>query len=215
MKRTTLKTRSKNMKRFYEMHIEKLNWKPWMPVLLLSMAFVTLAGCGSSKGNSPTSPGAPKYDGTATTALAHTAGGNQSFSFHAESIGGTVSLTGGGVFDRQSGFVKGGGGFRCTQDITGGPLTGCKTGEGVRWSAEQILPSSGFKCSASDPAKTAVTDDNTLVMQVNFYRQGDGVNASFTAKMFVSAEDENPDEDGVQNIWIQGVGCDGARVNLR
>jgi hypothetical protein len=101
------------------------------------------------------------------------------------------------------------------QDITGGPLAGLKAGEGVRWDAEEILRSSGFKCSASDPAKTAVTDDNTIVMQADFYREGDGTNASFTAKMFVSAEDENPDEDGVQNIWIQGVGCDGARVNLQ
>lgn len=205
------------MKRFYAIHNEKLNWKPWVPVMLLSIAFVALSGCGSSKGSNPTSPGNPKYGATATTpaALAHGDGGNQSFAFHAESIGGSVFLTGGGVFDRQSGFLKGGGGFRCTQDINGGPLNGCKAGEGVRWSAEQILPLSGFKCSASDPAKTAVTDDNTVVMKVDFYRRGDGVNASFTAKMFISAEDENPDEDGVQNIWIQGVGCDEANVNLR
>lgn len=204
------------MKRIHEMYIEKLNRKPWMSVMLLSMAFATLAGCGSSKGSSPTSPGNPKYDATATTqaALAH-ASGNQSFAFNAENIGGSVFLTGGGVFNLQSGFVKGGGGFRCTNDITSGPLAGCKAGEGVRWDIEKLLPSSGFKCSASDPAKTAVTDDNTVVMKVAFYRAGDGVNESFTANMFVSAEDENPDEDGIQNIWIQGVGCDDARVNLR
>ena len=53
------------------------------------------------------------------------------------------------------------------------------------------------------------------MFQVNFYRQGDGATASFTAKVFVSTEDENPDETGVQNIWIQGVGCDDAQVNLR
>jgi hypothetical protein len=205
------------VKRFYTIRNEKLNLTPWMPVMVLSMAFATLAGCGSSKGNSPTSPGAPKYDATATTptALAHVGGGNQSFALQADNIGGSVSLTGGGVFNVETGFVKGGGGFRVTQDIHGGPLDGAKEGEGVRWDIEKILPSSGFKCSASDPAKTAVTDDNTLVIQVDFYRAGDGVEESFTAKMFVSAEDENPDEDGIQNVWIQGVGCDGARVNLQ
>jgi len=202
------------VKRIHEMHIEELNRKTWAPVVVLSMAFVTLAGCGSSKGGNPTAPG---YSAAATTAsaLARTAGANQSFSFRADAIGGAVSLIGGGVFDAQSGFLHGGGAFRCNRDITAGPLNGCKAGEGARWSAETLLPSSGFKCSASDPAKTAVTDDNTVVMQVNFYRQGDGNTASFTAKVFVSAEDENPDEAGVQNIWIQGVGCDNAQVNLR
>jgi hypothetical protein len=199
------------------MYIDALTSKPWASVMLLSMALATLAGCGSSKGSSPTSPGNPRYDATATApaALARTGRDNQSFSFHAEDIGGSVSLTGGGVFNPQSGFLRGGGGFRCTQDINGGPLNGCKAGDGVRWSAEKLLPSSGFKCSASDPLKTALTDENTVVLQVNFYRAGDGVTASFTAKMFVSAEDENPDESGVQNIWIQGVGCDEARVNLQ
>lgn len=200
------------MKRFHEMRIQNLHRKQLVPVMLLSMVFATLAGCGSSKNN----PTGPKYDTAATTsaAFAQAHGGNQSFALHADNIGGSVSLTGGGVFNRESGFVKGGGGFRALQDINAGPLAGLKAGEGVRWSAEQILVSSGFKCSASDPLKTAVTDDNTLVVQVSFYRAGDGTNASFTAKMFVSAEDENPDEVGVQNIWIQGVGCDTARVNL-
>ena len=201
------------MKRFHEMRIENLTRKQLVPVMLLSMAFVTLSGCGSSR-NNPASPG---YSATATTsaAFAQAHGGNQSFALNADNIGGSVSLTGGGVFNRASGFVKGGGGFRALQDITSGPLAGLKGGEGVRWSAGQILVSSGFKCSAADPAKTAVTDDNTLVVQVDFYRAGDGDTASFTAKMFVSAEDENPDEAGVQNIWIQGVGCDNARVNLQ
>jgi hypothetical protein len=197
------------------MYIEHMGWKPAVSVMLLSTAFATLSGCGSSKGNNPASPGNPGYDVTATTALVHADGNNQSFAFHADNIGGSVSMTGGGVFDLEAGFVKGGGNFLASRDITGGPLNGLKAGEGVRWSAEQVLRSSGFKCSASDPAKTALTDDNTVVMQVNFYRQGDGNVASFTAKVFVSAEDENPDEAGIQNIWIQGVGCDEARVNLQ
>ena len=63
--------------------------------------------------------------------------------------------------------------------------------------------------------KTVVTDGNTVVMQVDFHRQGDGVDRSFTAKVFVSAVDEDPAQDGIQNVWIQGVGCTEALVNLR
>jgi hypothetical protein len=58
------------------------------------------------------------------------------------------------------------------------------------------------------------TDDNTVVMLADFYRQGDGVDESFTAHMFVSAVDEAPDLPGVQNIWIEGVGCGTAIANL-
>ncbi len=91
-----------------------------------------------------------------------------------------------------------------------------RAGDGVRWEAAEILPSSGFKCGgvAGEPLKTAVTDDDTIVMQARFYRQGDGANASFTAKVFVSAVDENPDQPGAQNVWIQGVGCaEGGRMS--
>jgi len=199
------------MKHFREISIDLIR-RPWMPVMVLSMAFATLAGCGSSK-NSPTSP-SYSVSATTTAALVRAEGSNQSFAFQADNIG-SISMTGGGVFDLQANFVRGGGDFRTSQDITGGPLAGLKAGEGVRWSAEQVLPSSGFKCSASDPAKTAVTDDNTVVLQVNFYRQGDGNTTPFTAKVFVSNEDENPDDVGIQNVWIQGVGCDDAQVNLR
>jgi len=214
------------MKNVQAMHVGELRIKPWVTVVVLSAALAALSSCGSKKRGYSLGPD------TATETLetnggaeggnvdlqfnsAHH-GGNQSFAFNASSISG-VFLTGGGVFDRQSGFVKAGGAFRSTQDINSGPLAGCKAGEGVRWNASELLPTSGFKCSGSadEPLKTAVTDDNTVVMKVDFYRQGDGVNASFTAKMFVSALDQDPGQDGVQNVWIQGVGCAEAQVNLR
>ncbi len=51
-------------------------------------------------------------------------------------------------------------------------------------------------------------------MFADFYRQGDGVDESFTAHMFVSAVDEAPDLPGIQNVWIEGVGCGTAIANL-
>ena len=147
-------------------------------------------------------------------ATAQGSGGQRSFSVHATGIGGAVFLTGGGSYDPQSGSVRGGGGFRGTSDIISGPLAGLRAGEGTRWEASELLPSSGFKCDGADPLKTVVTDDNTVVMQVRFFRQGDGATPSFTAKVFVSAVDENPDGPGVQTVWIQGVGCDDATTNV-
>ena len=142
------------------------------------------------------------------------------FSFNAAAIGGSngsVFLAGGGTYDSQSGFAHGGGAFRCTADINQGPFAGLRAGDGARWEIAQILPSSGFKCSgsAAEPLKTAVTDDDTVVLQARFYRQGDGNVVSFTAKVFVSGSDEDPDQFGTQNIWIQGVGCGEATVSVR
>ena len=151
----------------------------------------------------------------APVATAHGSGGQHSFSVHAADIGGTVSLTGGGSYDPQSGSLHGGGEFRCTADITAGPLAGLRAGEGTHWDASELLPSSGFKCAGTDPLRTAVTDDDTVVMQVRFFRQGDRATPSFTAKVFVSAADENPDMPGIQNVWIQGVGCADARTDVR
>ena len=80
----------------------------------------------------------------------------------------------------------------------------------------ELLPSFQFKCTGavSEPLKTAVTDGNTVVLVADFYRQGDGNEESFTARMFVSAVDEAPDLTGIQNVWIQGVGCGDAIVNF-
>lgn len=148
-------------------------------------------------------------------------GSRHSFSFNAVNISGAatgaVTLAGGGVYDVASGFQQGGGAFRCTQDIEQGPLAGLHAGEGVRWATVTMIPSSGFKCgsSAGEPLKTVVTDENTVVLQAVFFRQGDGSSPSFTAKLFVSAADEDPDAPGIQNVWIQGVGCAEAQVNVR
>jgi hypothetical protein len=147
---------------------------------------------------------------------------NQSFGFNAASIKGFPTgqafLTGGGAYDPnpEAAFVRAGGGFRCLAAIEQLPLKGCKAGEGIRWDAVELLSSVPFKCTGAlgESPKTAVTDGNMVVIVADFYRQGDGVNESFTAKMFVSAVDEDPDRPGIQNVWIQGVGCGDAIVNF-
>ncbi len=157
---------------------------------------------------------------------------NQSFGFNAASISGfptgAVFLTGGGAYDQETGFLKASGGFRCLQDVLQGPLSvsinsddpgPCLAADGIRWDAADeapLLSSFQFKCTgaADEPPKTVVTDGNTVVMVADFYRQGDGNEESFTARMFVSADDEAPDLPGIQNVWIQGVGCGEAIVNF-
>ena len=52
------------------------------------------------------------------------------------------------------------------------------------------------------------------VLDADFYRAGDGNDESFTAQMIVSAEDIAPDIAGIQNVWIQGVGCASAIANF-
>jgi hypothetical protein len=148
------------------------------------------------------------------------AGGHVGFGFKATGISGfptgAASLTGGGSYNPGTGFVKSAGGFRCTRDVGQGPLTGCLTGQGVRWDTAELLPSTTFKCtgSAAEPLKTAITDKNTVVLLADFYRAGDGNDESFTAQMIVSAHDIAPDITGIQNIWIQGVGCAHAIANF-
>ena len=153
-------------------------------------------------------------------ASAASAADNTGFGFNARDVAGaatgSVTLTGGGAFDPASGFVHAGGGFRCTTDVNQGPLTGCLAGEGVRWDAESLLPSTGFKCtsSASEAPKTATTNEHTAVLLADFYRAGDGNDESFTARMFVSDHDLAPDVPGVQNVWVQNVGCATAITHL-
>ena len=48
----------------------------------------------------------------------------------------------------------------------------------------------------------------------DFYRQGDGNIESFTAHMFVSEVDEADDIPGIQNVWIEQVGCGHAIANF-
>jgi hypothetical protein len=136
---------------------------------------------------------------------------------------GEVRLTGGGSYDpttatntipSNSTSVASAGGFDCSRPVAQGPLTGCQTGEGVRWDTAQLLDSIGFKCSASDPAKPALTGAKIAVLLADFYRAGDGNDESFTAQMIVADSDLADNIDGVQNLWVQGVGCGTAIVNF-
>lgn len=129
---------------------------------------------------------------------------------------GAARITGGGSFDLGTGFVHAAGGFRCTASVLQGPLNGCQAGEGIRWDTADVLISTGFKCSGSsgESAKTAITGANTVVLLADFYRQGDGNDESFTARMIVSDLDLAPDISGVQNVWIQGIGCGFAIVHF-
>ena len=142
------------------------------------------------------------------------------FGFNASKVSGfptgAATLTGGGAYVPGTTFVHAEGSFKCTATVLQGPLSGCLAGQGIRWDTAALLPSTTFKCTgaASEPLKTATTSDNTVVLLADFYRQGDGNDESFTAKMFVSDVDLDPVTPGVQNIWIQGVGCGTANANF-
>jgi hypothetical protein len=138
---------------------------------------------------------------------------------------GTVSVTGGGAYDLATDFVHSAGGFSCLEDVRQGPLSisinpddpgPCLAGEGVRWDTAKLLPETTFKCTgaATEALKTAKTSDTTVVLQADFYRAGDGNDESFTAQMIVSATDLAPDIPGLQNLWVQGVGCGTAIVHF-
>ena len=154
------------------------------------------------------------------SATASAAPGNVGFGFNARDISGfptgAATLTGGGAYNPVSGFVNSAGGFRCTSDIGQGPLAGCLAGEGVRWDTVDLRRSTTFKCtgSAGESLKTATTDENTVGLDADFYRAGDGNDESFTAQMIVSQDDLAPEIEGDQNVWIQGVGCGSAIVHF-
>jgi hypothetical protein len=146
---------------------------------------------------------------------------NQAFGFNASLVSGfpggrSAEITGGGTFNLGTSFVHSDGGFRCLSDITAGPFNGCLAGQGVRWDTAALLSSTDFQCTGADPAgtKTATTGEKTVVLLADFYRQGDGNDESFTARMIVSDSDLAPDIEGVQNAWIQGIGCGPAIVHF-
>ena len=145
--------------------------------------------------------------------------------FPGDFSGGKVFLTGGGAYDPasasnadpESAFVHSSGGFRCLEDVRQGPLQGCLHGQGIRWDTDGLLQSTRFKCTgaAAEQAKQAVTDEHTAVLLSDFYRAGDGNDASFkNVQVIVSDHDLAPDIDGIQNLWIQQVGCGTANVNF-
>jgi hypothetical protein len=138
--------------------------------------------------------------------------GNQAFGFNASLISGfpggrAAEMTGGGAYNLDRSFFDSSGGFRCLSNIAAGPFAGCLAGQGVRWDTAGLLASTTFQCTGSDAVKTATTGDKTVVLMSDFYRQGDGNVESFTAKMIVSDSDLDPLAPGVQNVWIQGIGC--------
>ena len=148
---------------------------------------------------------------------AFASGPNTGFGFNAPSIAGAptgaVFLTGGGAFNPATGFVHSAGGFRCTSPVSQGPLAGCLTGQGVRWDTANLLRSTAFTCTG-EREPLASTGENTVVLVADFYRAGDGNAQSFTAKMIVSPSDIAPTVPGVQNVWVQGVGCGATVVNF-
>jgi len=153
------------------------------------------------------------------------AGEMKGFGFNGTASGfptGSVFLTGGGSFDAASASntvptdtrVVSNGGFRCIDGVAQGPLTGCATGEGVRWDTRQLLVSTSFKCTLAGALKPAATGPGTAVLLADFYRAGDGNDESFTAQMIVSDTDLDRDTPGDQNLWVQGVGCGTAVVHF-
>jgi hypothetical protein len=138
------------------------------------------------------------------------AGPNTSFAFNARDItgsSGAVTLTGGGAFNSSTDPAHSGGGFSCTAPVSAGPLAGCQTGQGVRWDSDSLLTGTNFRCLANEALKPVTTTDDTVVLHADFYRAGDGIDESFNANMFVSTHDIDNDIPGVQNVWVQGVGC--------
>ena len=138
------------------------------------------------------------------------------FTFSADDISGAptgaVNLVGGGAFDDAGTFAKAGGEFLCTETVGQGPLSGCQTGEGVRWHTDTPLASTPFRCAA-DAVKTGAAAPDTAVFRAEFLRADDQATPSFLANVIVSAHDIAPDLPGVQTVWIQGVGCADASVH--
>jgi hypothetical protein len=159
-------------------------------------------------------------------ASADRAGALTGFGFHGAVTGfgpGIVSLTGGGSYDPATAtndvsdntVGHGNGGFSCLNTVDQLNFNGCLTGQGVRWDTQQLLASTPFKCTPAAVAKTAFTNEHTVVLQADFYRAGDANEESFRAKMIVADHDlDGVPENGIQNVWIQGVGCGTGTVNF-
>jgi len=194
-----------------------VNRLPHCSLLLCTAAL--LSGC-SDRDTAPTASLQPSFSQGG-------GGSKHGFGFNGHVSGfptGAVTLTGGGSYDPATAsntvpsetFVHSAGGFSCTATVAQGPLNGCAEGEGVRWDTVQLLASTNFKCTvaATEAAKTATTGASTVVLLADFYRAGDGIDESFTAQMILSETDLAPDIAGVQNMWVQGVGCGPAVVHF-
>jgi hypothetical protein len=186
------------------------------------LAAVLATGCGdqTTTPRGLTATGSPDFaSAAAPNRTRHGFGFNGTASGFATA---RVFLSGGGSYDAATAsnvvptetVVHSGGGFSCISGVTIGPLAGCADGEGVRWDTAQLLASTSFRCSPTDALKPAATGANTVVLLADFYRAGDGNDESFTGMMIVSTTDIAPNIPGVQNFWIQGVGCGTAIVNF-
>lgn len=191
---------------------------------LIGSLFVV--GCGQT--SSPSSPSSPAGVSTSTSSASpqsakeHTRVG---FGFNGTVSGfptGVVSLTGGGSYDRTASLSSAGGGFGCIESVLQGPLSTslnpntpgpCLAGEGVRWDTAALLTGTMFKCTGAqtEALKPALTSDNTIVLTADFYQASNGNDESFRANMIVSDHDLADDILGVQNMWVQGVGCGTAK----
>jgi hypothetical protein len=189
---------------------------------LLALAAMGAVACDEDTSPTPSGPGysGPGYEETALASVNVAADrARTGFGFKG-TVGEAVSLTGGGSFDLATATdvvpsetdVASGGGFRCVAAVAAGPLAGCAAGEGVRWDAVQLLATTGFRCSGADAVKNAASVDGTVVLLADFYRAGDGIEESFTARMIVSTTDIAADVPGVQTLWVQGAGCGDAAV---
>jgi hypothetical protein len=154
---------------------------------------------------------------TATPAAA--GAGRSGFGFNSDTIGagsnGLVEMNGGGSYDIAAGTIQAGGHFSCEADVSNGPLAGCLAGEGTHWKAASLLAATNFRCgTAGEVTKSATTDAHTAVFVAEFFRAGGGRTASFTSQVIVADHDIAADVPGVQNVWIQLVGCSSATANF-
>ncbi len=190
---------------------------------LLALALACSDGTSPADGTG-SAEGTPSTD--AASPVAFKRNGRSGFGFNGSASGaptGEVRLTGGGSFNPATASnsvptktsVASGGGFDCTATVAQGPLAGCAAGQGVRWDAVQLLASTSFRCTGADAAKQAATGERTAVLLADFYRAGDGQDESFTGQIIVADGDIAPDIPGIQNLWVQGVGCGTAIVNFR
>jgi hypothetical protein len=169
-----------------------------MLVRLLSLAAIGLVAIGLS---------------AASASASNAYSTRTSFAFISPHIAGaptgSVAMAGFGRYDTSAGTLRANGLFRCTDTVAQGPLSGCMSGQGVRWSSTGLNATQRFVCG-TDAAKTVITDTRTVAFKADFFRAGDYVTPSFSANVIVSAHDIAPDVPGVQNTWIQGVGCGSA-----
>lgn len=186
---------------------------------LFGLAGIAMIACGDTRSTLTAAPESRSADLGPRRLI--------SVAFNGEASGfptGVVRLTGGGAFDPATAGSTSpdvrvpnlGGGFSCVAPVDQPPLKGCAKDEGVRWDTAKLLETSGFKCTGKteELLKHGFTSDTAVVLSADFYRAGDGIDESFTANMIVSTYDLDPDIDGFQNLWIQGVGCGTAFVNF-